>query len=163
MLTSAAHILKLEQNYHFKTLKKTQIIKTWDLFYICIINDLKAEIHSIVIYFTRYTYKNSVSLTNSLSLIKINHAADVDFNLKLQLLSILCPNFSSLQRHGTLIKTYINYFLNVFLINPYCTHHKSEKTFETLLVFWMHVFCFNFKSFKTLLITQFHVTYDQFL
>lgn len=27
----------------------------------------------------------------------------------------------------------------------------------------MHIFCFIFKSFKKLLITEFHATYDQFL
>lgn len=65
----------------------------------------------------------------------MSYANDADFNLKLQLVSILCPNFNSLQRHRMLIKTYINYFLNGFLINPYYTHDKSEKTFETVLVF----------------------------
>ena len=55
--------------------------------------------------------------------------------LKLQLPSILCPNFNSLQRYVMLIKIYIHYFYNVFLINPYSTHHKSEKkTSETFLV-----------------------------
>lgn len=97
-------------------------------------NDLKAKIHSTFIYFTDYTYKNSVSFANGLNLINMSQATDVDFNLKLQL-SILYLNFNSLQRPGMLTEIYIIYFLNVFLINSHYTHHKPEKTFETLLVF----------------------------
>lgn len=87
--------------------------------------------------------------------------------LKLQLLSILCPNFNSLQKYVMLIKIYIHYkFYNVLLINPYYTHHKSEKK-KPLKHSWlfqlMHTFCFIFQSFKKLLTTEFHATYDQYL
>lgn len=89
--------------------------------------------------------------------------------LKLQLPSILCPNFNSLQRYVMLIKIYVHYFYNVFLINPYYTHHKSEKKKKKkpLKHSWsfqlMHTFCFIFQSFKKLLTTEFHATYDQYL
>ena len=66
-----------------------------------------------------------------------------------------------------LIKIYIHYkFYNVLLINPYYTHHKSEKK-KPLKRSWlfqlMHTFCFIFQSFKKLLTTEFHATYDQYL
>ena len=61
--------------------KKKRLHVSEIYFYIIITNDLKAEIHSICIYFTDYTYKNSVSFANSL--IKMSHATCVDFILKI--------------------------------------------------------------------------------
>lgn len=52
-------------------------------------NNIKAEIHSIFIYFTEYY----TSFANSLNLIKMSHATDADFNLKITTTFYFIPQF----------------------------------------------------------------------